>query len=181
MAFLLGNGKESKVIVAFKNVPSCQNTGCNHRSTSICASKFYRSTKLRYGVTIQRGSHIQTGSPLTFRSQHKHWILKMPKPTVDNHFPFIPFSYMDQSLGPQSSSRVLSKVQSLEIQASGERVTTSQYDGVGGFCKYLHRLPTSYFHKMIGYHPSPNKQTSQILSSSPSLKFTNFSYKCQHI
>lgn len=56
--------------VTFKKALAWQNTDGTRRSTSIFALKFYWSMTLRNLVTGSLGSHIQTGSPPAFNSQH---------------------------------------------------------------------------------------------------------------
>lgn len=65
----------------------------------------------------------------------------------EDHFLFITFSYLDQMFCTQSSSLGLSKVESLEIQALGEKPTTSQHGGDGSFTDNQLRVSTSCFHK----------------------------------
>lgn len=88
MAFLLGNDEERKIVVTLKNVLAWQNTGGDCQSISVFALKFYRYMMLRNLATTSLGFTI-------FLTTQKNQTLKMTKLTIDDHFPYIPFSYLN--------------------------------------------------------------------------------------
>lgn len=175
MDFLSRNDRKSKITVTFNNVLACQNTGGNHRSTSIFALKFCRSTKLRWLVTISWGSHIQTGSPQAFHSEHR------PSDTRDTQ--------TDCRKSPSHPSHTWTIILVLQVLAQGWVKSSHKRSRLRQKSQQLHnmillevsvRISTGFllhiFTKGWGYHPLMNvhvKSWVEVLASNVQISFTN--------
>lgn len=176
MAFLSRNDRKSKITLISNNVLACQNTGGNHRSTSIFALKFCRSTKLRRLVTISWGSHVQRGSPQAFHSEHR------PSDTQDTQ--------TNCRKSPSHSSHMWTIILVLQLLAQDWVKSSHKRSRLRRKRQQLHsmialevslRISTRsllpIFTKGRGYHPLTNihiRSWVKVLASNVQISFRNF-------